>query len=106
MDKSPENKIYVIAYLGTNLESGYFDEKKGYIEKEIRKPDKKSLAGKLLLNAKKEIAKNGIDAAQIETIVGGYKDGRRKLEFWFVPKGGEIPKPKPDYFPKKKRRKI
>ncbi len=101
LDKSPENKIYVIAYLGTNPEENY-EEENG---KTIRKLDKKSLAKKMLLNARNEIIKNGIKPFQIEAIDGGYVEGRRILEFWFVPKGGEIPKPKPDYFPKKKRNK-
>jgi hypothetical protein len=35
-------------------------------------------------------------------IEGGYVNGsERESEFRFVPKGGEIPKPKPDHFPKK-----
>jgi hypothetical protein len=55
----------------------------------------------MLLNAKTKFIKNGINPAQIETINGGYVDDKRRLEFWFVPKGGEIPKPKPDYFPKR-----
>ena len=103
LDNSPESKIYIVVYLGTNLEQGYYDEKKGYIEKEIRNLDKKSLAKKLIQNAKKEFVKNGINPSQIETIEGGYVDDKRKLEFWFVPKGGEIPKPQPNYFPKKNK---
>ena len=101
LDKSPENKIYVIAYLGTNPEENY-EEENG---KTIRKLDKKALAKKMLLNARNEIIKNGIKPFRIETIDGGYVEGRRILEFWLVPKGSEIPKPKPDYFSKKKLRK-
>lgn len=105
LDKSPESKVYIIVYLGTNFEHGYYDKKKGFVEQEIRKLDKKSLAQKLIQNAKTEFIKNGIKSSQIETIEGGYVDDRRKLEFWFVPKGGEIPKPEPDYFPEKTRNK-
>ena len=101
LDKESESKIYVVVYLGTNLEEGYYDKKKGYIEKEIRNLDKKSLVKKLTQNVKKEFVKNGIQPSQIEIIAGGYVEGERKLEFWFVPKGGEIPKPKPNYFPKR-----
>lgn len=102
LEKSPESKIYIIVYLGTNFQTGYYDEKKEkYIEKEIRNLDKKSLAKILLKNVKKEFIKNGIKLSQIETIEGGYVEGKRELEFWFVPKGEEIPKPKPNYFPKK-----
>jgi hypothetical protein len=97
LDKSPESKVYVIVYLGTNPETNFEDENR----ETIIKLDKKSLAEAMLLNAKKELVKNGIKSSQIETIKGGYMNGKRRLEFRFVPKGGEIPKPKPDYFPKK-----
>lgn len=100
LDKETESKIYIVVYLGTNLEQGYYDKKKGYVEKEIRKLDKKSLAKRLIQNAKAEFLKNGIKSSQIETIEGGYVDGKRKLEIWFVPQGGEIPKREPDYFPR------
>ena len=102
LDKSPDSNIYIVVYLGTNLADGYYDEKKDYIEKKIRKLDKKSLAQTLLKNAKNEFIKNGIKAERIKTIEGGYVDDKRKLEFYFVPKNGEIPKPMPDYFPKEK----
>ena len=105
LDKSPESKIYIVVYLGTNLAQGYYDEKRGYIEKTIRNLDKKSLAKKLLQNAKDEFVKNGIKPSQIESVEGGYVDSVKRLEFYLVPKGGENPKPKPDYFPKKKQRK-
>lgn len=101
LDKSPESKVYVIVYLGTNPETVFEDENR----KTIIKLDRKSLADRMLLNAKKELVKNGIKSSQIETIKGGYMNGKRRLEFWFVPKGGEVPKPKPDYYPKKKRSK-
>lgn len=103
LDKEIESKIYIVVYLGTNLEQGYYDKKKGYVEKENRKLDKRSLAKRLIQNAKAEFIKNGIKSSQIETIEGGYVDGKRKLEIWFVPQGGEIPKPKPNYFPKMKK---
>ena len=90
LNKESEGKIYIIAYLGTN-----FDE---YGEG-IRRLDKKSLARKLIKNAKSEFVKNGVQPSQVESVEGGYVEGERKLEFWFVPKGGEIPKPKPNYFP-------
>ena len=105
LDKSSESKVYIVAYLGTNLTQGYYDERKGYIEKEIRNLDKKTLAKKLLQNAKDEFVKNGIKPSQIELVEGGYVDDVKKIEFYLVPKDGEIPKPKPDYFPKQPRQK-
>jgi hypothetical protein len=92
--------IYIIVYLGTNPETKYKDKNGKVIEKIVRNSDKKSLAKKLLLNARKEFIKNGINPSQIETVEGGYVDDRRELQFWLVPESGEIPKPKPDYFPK------
>ena len=105
LDKSTDSKIYVIAYLGTNPEYNYEDINEESVDNTIRKLDKKSLAKKMFLCAKKEFAKYGIKPTQIELIEGGYIDGKRELEFWFVPKGGEIPKPKPNYFPKRKNKK-
>ncbi|HEY0460723.1 MAG TPA: hypothetical protein VGC97_16415 [Pyrinomonadaceae bacterium] len=97
---SPQRKVYIIAYLQTNFE----EDKNGKII--IGKPggsDKKSYAQKMFRAARKELLKNGFSPSQIMTIDGGYVDGNgRRLEFWFVPAGGIIPKPKPDYFPKKK----
>ncbi len=105
LDKSPGSKIYIIVYLGTNSEIKYEEKNGESVEKNVRKLDKKSLAEKMRLNANNELIKNGIDSLQIETIIGGYVDEKRRMEFWFVPKGGEIPKPKPDYFPRKRVRK-
>ncbi len=76
--------------------------------KEIVRPysktDSPNLFSKFLEDEKGKLTKNGIDEKRIVLVKGGYKFGRR-MELWFVPKGGEIPKPKPDYFPKKKRSK-
>lgn len=101
LDKEPESNTYIVVYLGTNVEPEYYDEIKGEIEKKTRKLDKKSLAINLIRNATKEFVKNGINPSQIKILEGGYVDGKRKLEFWFIPKNGEIPKPKPNFFPKK-----
>jgi hypothetical protein len=103
LNKFPESKIYILAYLGTNPEEKHRDKNGETIVKIKRKLDKKFVAKELLLNARNELIKNGIKPSQIETIEGGYLDDKRALEFWFVPKGGDIPKPKPTYFPKKNR---
>ena len=96
LDKSPESKIYIVGYLSTNEKTKFEDKNGETIEKTTRNLDKKSLVKKKFQNAKREFIKNGINSSQIETIEGGYVNGERKLEFWFVPKGGEIPKPKSD----------
>jgi hypothetical protein len=95
---SPKSKVYIMAYLQTNFEEG----ENGEII--VGKPsllDKKSYAQNMFRAARKEMLKNGFSASQIVALDGGYVNGNeRRLELWFVPQGGAIPKPKPDYFPK------
>ncbi len=96
---SPESKVYIIAYLQTNFEE---DENGKIIVGKASNLDKKYYAQKMFRAVRKELFKIGFSNSQIKTIDGGYVNNyRRRLEFWFVPKGGEIPKPKPEYFPKK-----
>lgn len=105
LDKSLESKIYILVYLGTNKKEIYENNSDNSVEKTIRRLDKRTIAGKMIISAINELVKNGIKTSQIKTVNGGYLDGTRELQFWFVPKSGEIPKPKPDYFPKKKQNK-
>lgn len=46
----------------------------------------------------------GIAASRVSVINGGYRKWQT-MELWFVPKGGETPKAKPETFPGKKKRK-
>jgi hypothetical protein len=102
---SSQSKIHIIAYLQTNLDELETENEKGEVRvKRIRNLDRKNFARKMLGDTKKELSRNGIKSSQIKTISGGYVDDFRRSEIWFVPKGGEIPKPKPDYFPKKNRK--
>ena len=104
LNDSPENKIYVIAYRKTNFET---DELGKVLSKNLKNLDPKSFADKMMRNARNNLIKDGISSKQIVIIDGGFTNSpQRELEFWFVPKGGEIPKAKPDYIPKKKRKKI
>ncbi|HVE56771.1 MAG TPA: hypothetical protein VNB22_08080 [Pyrinomonadaceae bacterium] len=98
LKKSPESKIYIISYLKTNF--SWNGKRQIYVE---NPPviDKKSLGHRMRRAAQTEFIKKGVAASQIITVDGGYVNDFRTLELWFVPKGGEIPKPKPDYFPKK-----
>lgn len=100
--KFPESKIYVMVYLGTNLEYRVSKKRGLTTEKVIRKLDKHLVAKTLLQNGKNELIKYGIPSVKITTIEGGFVDYRRRLEFWFVPKDGNIPKPEPNYLPGKK----
>ncbi len=104
--KSPDSNIFLIGYLGTNHYGGSRLNNKGkYVDFEFRKLDKPKLLKEMLKENQNELVKNGISSLIISSINGGYKDSTRQIEIWFVPKGGEIPKPQPDYFPKKKRQK-
>ena len=99
LNSSPESKVYIIAYLQTNFE---IDENGKTITKKTSGLDKKWFAKSMTQAARTELIKNGFLPSQIVTIDGGYINGNeRRLEFWFVPKGGEIPKPQPDYIPRK-----
>ncbi|MCA1625826.1 MAG: hypothetical protein LC768_16735 [Acidobacteria bacterium] len=99
--KSPESKVYIIGYAGRFFESAG-DESEKEVVSGI---DSIKVNDKALKQIKNAILRKGIIASRIIAVRGGYKDNHREVEFWFVPKGGEIPKPKPDYFPKKKRSK-
>jgi len=106
LNKSPESKIYLIGYLGTNLYgSGKQNSKGEWEDVEVRKLDKPTLMKKMLRQAEQKLVKSGVDVSRIVKVNGGYKNETRSIEVWFVPKSGEIPKPKPDYFPKKRLRK-
>lgn len=101
-DKSPESKIYLIGYLGTNPYSeGKKNEKGEWEDVEIRKPDKPAQIKKMLREVESNYVKSGIIASKIVKIEGGYQEGTRNIKVYFVPKGGEIPKPQPNYFPEK-----
>ncbi len=99
LKESPESRLYVIAYLQTNFEE---DENGKIIVGSSRSLDKKSYAANMFRAARDKLIKKGFSPSQIITIDGGYVNNwGRRLEFWFVPKSGEIPKPKPDYIQKK-----
>lgn len=96
--KSPESKIYLIGYLGTN----FYTRGNG---EEVRKLDKPKTLNKIFKQIETEFIQSGIDASRIIKINGGYQDSAKNVEIWFAPKDGEVPKPKPDYFPKKRQSK-
>lgn len=102
LKKSPESKAYLFVYLGTNVYGrGYADKR----IRQVRSLDSPNLLREMSRNAVKILTENGIDSSRIILKNGGFKDSTRNFELWIVPKGGEIPKPKPNYFPKKKRQK-
>lgn len=92
--KIPDSKIYLTAY-GCKQCQNYGDSK----------IDSLQSVDKILKESKEFLSKNGIENSRIITINGGYNKNYRRIDVWFVPKDSQIPKPKPDYFPKKKRSK-
>ena len=99
MKDSPGSKVYIIVYLNADFEMVKNDR---IITRKKPALDQKSYARKMIQAAHSVLLKNGFTASQIVFIDGGYLNGNgRRLEFWFVPQGGVIPKPKPDYIPKK-----
>ncbi len=95
LDESPESKIYAFLILGKTLEDDQGNGK--------RKVDKKSDFRKMRLIAREVLLKNGIESSRIKFVEAENFNEYQKYEFWFVPKGGEIPKPKPANFPKKQK---
>lgn len=93
LQNSPASRAYVIAYNGTNVW--------GYNNKTLRPLEKPGTATRTAVNAKKFLIESGIGATRIVAINGGYRDSNRNVELWFVPEGGTIPKPTPNYFPRK-----
>jgi hypothetical protein len=98
LNQTPDSKIYLIGYLGTNR--GWTNTLKK--ERDIDKPN---ALNKFFRQVENEYLQSGIDASRIVKINGGYKDSVKSIEIWFVPKGGEIPKAKPETFPKKKKKR-
>jgi len=102
LKKSPQSKAHLFVYLGTNI---FWKVYAGERKKPVRQLDSPNLLRGMSKNAIKILTENGIDTSRIILKNGGYKDSTRSIELWFVPKGGKIPKPKPNYFSKKKRSK-
>lgn len=102
--ENPEVKVYLVGYAGHFTISKNVKSRNGeQITKEKKKTDPEKIADKLLAENKNALIKKGIDASRIVTVKGGYKKNYRKVELYLVPKDGELPTPKPDYFPKKKQ---
>ncbi len=97
--KSPDSKIYLISYAGR-----YFKPSEDESENEIvSKTDSPTVNNRDLKKIKDALTKKGIELSRIIVLKGGQSNYTRKIEFYFVPKNSEIPKPKPHYIPKKKR---
>ena len=104
MSRSPQSKISLIGYAGTNVFDTSFTNSKGkFVKRSKRKLDSPQTVEKILRETKKLIVAKGIDESRISFIKGGYTDSTRKVEIYFIPQNGVIPEPKPDYFPKLNR---
>lgn len=96
LKKLSGSKVVVIGYLNANAET---QERKGnrMVKKNM---DKKSEISNLFRLAKNLLTKYKVNPQKIQFIDGGYSRYSKVWEFWFIPPNGEIPQPKPDYFPK------
>lgn len=105
LSKSPDSTIYLIGYAGHfSWSDGKANKKGEWIESSKTQTDSLKVVDKFLKENKQRLVKKGIDPSGIVTVKGGYQKNWSGTEIYFVPKNGEIPKPKPDYFPKKKRK--
>lgn len=94
---APQSRVYLVSYLQTDFDGNL-------TSRNASRRDKKSLASKMLQSARQTLLNKGFPPSQIVTVNGGYVNGHnRRLEIWFVPDGGAIPKPKLDYVPKKNK---
>jgi len=91
----PDSKGYLFVYGGTDVYS--IVDSKGR-EKAVRNVDKKRDIEKFVQKAEDLLRGAGIDRSRIISINAGYKDSPASVDMWFVPTGGEIPKPTPNYF--------
>lgn len=98
LKENKSSKAFIFFYLGTNL---YWTADKRNKEKAVRELDAPKVFKELVKKSKKIMSENGVESSRFVLINGGYKDSTRNIELWYVPQNGEIPKPKPNYFPRK-----
>lgn len=98
LEKHPSSKVIVIGYLNANEKWN----SKGVLVVNRKRFDKSSELSKIFAKTKNLLIQNGINARQIQFINGGYMNNSKNLEFWLMPEGGALPKPKPDYSTKEK----
>jgi hypothetical protein len=103
LENDSKSKVYLISYLGKSQETIETKDEKGEQKfEQVYTIDNKTHGKKILNNIQEILESNGIKSSNIKRIEGGQQEDQRHVEIWFVPKGGEIPKPTPDYFQKKK----
>jgi hypothetical protein len=101
MSRSPQSKISLIGYAGSNVfDTSFINSKGKLVKRSKRKLDSPQTVEKILRETKKLIVAKGIDESRISFIKGGYTDSTRKVEIYFIPQNGVIPEPKPNFFPK------
>lgn len=96
---NPSSKAYIYLYLGTNVV--LYSQGNQKIRR-IRNLDSTKMLRAMSQTTNKILNEKGIDSSRFVLINGGYKDSTRNIELWLVPKGEKPPKPKPNFFPKKK----
>lgn len=106
--EKPEIKAYLIFYgqYCTNCSSSAIYSRSGkYLgDKPDIYLDSLKVINNILRKEKKYLVNHhNISASKIITVNGGYRRWQT-LELWLVPKDGEVPKPEPESFPKKRCR--
>jgi hypothetical protein len=96
---NPDSKAYLYIYLG----SGPYGLKNG---RTIQKYDSPRFYAKMSKNIKRGLKQNGVNLKRVVFKNSGYKGWTRNIEFWFVPKDGKTPKPKPSYISKTNKQKV
>lgn len=98
----PRSKIVLIGYSGTNgFSSDPLLKKDRTLSRKPRKWDSPTIVNKKLREANANLKKQGVTAARVTTLYGGYRDWGSEVEFWIIPEDGAKPEIKPVYKIKK-----
>jgi hypothetical protein len=101
--QEPNSRGYMIAYAQYYVSDyRFYEPSRGYY-RTLRDPP--SLIPRMLRRDRNYLSRvHGIDASRIIIINGGYRR-RRTLELWIVPNGASRPRPTPNAFPGRRRRR-
>jgi hypothetical protein len=101
--REPNSRGYMIAYaLYYVSDQPFYDPSRGYYRTLLDPP---TLIPRMLRRDRNYLSRvHGIDASRIIIINGGYRR-ERTLELWIVPDGASRPRPTPNAFPRRRRRR-
>jgi hypothetical protein len=104
--KKKQNRLAcIIVYAQYNRRPGLVDYAGDYEPIRETQLDPPGTARKQLIREKEILMKDyGIPASSIKTIDGGYRK-HRAIEYWIVPEGEPLPRPTPNSFPSRRKRR-